>query len=68
MYTIQLEVENVKCAGCVHTIKEAMQRLHEGVSVEVSDDKKTVTVTSGESVSKDVLAGELATLGYPEKK
>ncbi len=68
MYTIQLEVENVKCAGCVHTIQDAMQRLHNGVTVEVSEDKKTVTVTSNETVSKETLASELATLGYPEKK
>lgn len=60
-----LEVENIKCGGCMHSIKSALLKI-DGVSdVSLDDNKEKVTIES--TTSREVLAEALSKLGYPEK-
>ena len=61
----QFEVENIKCGGCMNSIKTALLKL-DGVT-EVSIDKEIDTVTvTGTMIREDVI-NKLNDLGYPEK-
>ncbi len=61
----QIAVENIKCGGCMNSIKTALEKI-ETVS-EVTIDKDTEIVTVDASVSRDKLVKTLSNLGYPEK-
>lgn len=58
-------VENIKCAGCMNSIKKALLDLN-GVE-NVSIDKDTETVNVEGSTLREEIVGKLAQLGYPEK-
>ncbi len=60
-----IEVENIKCGGCMNTIKKALMNL-DGVS-DVSITKETETVQAQGNISRETLTAKLAELGYPEK-
>ncbi len=60
-----IEVENIKCGGCMNTIKKALMSLS-GVS-EVSITKESETVRVEGDVPRDMLTSKLSELGYPEK-
>lgn len=63
--THNIVVENIKCEGCMSTIKTALHKL-DGVQ-NVSIDKHTDTVTIEGLVEKNIFMQELSKLGYPEK-
>lgn len=66
MKTEIIFVENIKCGGCMSSIKESVKKI-EGVS-EVAIDKDLDQVTvSGEYLNRDIIVDKLAHLGYPEK-
>jgi copper chaperone len=59
-------VENIKCGGCMSSIKETIKKL-DGVSdVTIDKDLDQVTV-SGENINREAIVDKLAHLGYPEK-
>lgn len=60
-----IEVENIKCGGCMNSIKRALMSLS-GVS-EVSITKETETIRVEGDVRRDVLTSKLSEIGYPEK-
>ena len=61
----QFEVENIKCGGCMNSIKTALLKL-EGVET-VSIDQETDTVTVQGNAVREVIVSKLNDLGYPEK-
>jgi len=61
----QFEVENIKCGGCMNSIKTALLKL-DGVT-EVSIDKEIDTVTVTGTVNREDVVNKLNELGYPEK-
>jgi len=61
----QFEVENIKCGGCMNSIKTALLKL-DGVT-EVSIDKEIDTVTITGTVNREDVVNKLNDLGYPEK-
>ncbi len=63
--THNIEVENIKCGGCMNSIKTALLKIS-GVE-NVSIDKDTETVTIDGTSDKNILVQELSKLGYPEK-
>lgn len=63
--THNIEVENIKCGGCMNRIKTALLKIS-GVE-NVSIDKDTETVTIDGTSDKNILVQELSKLGYPEK-
>lgn len=60
-----IAVENIKCGGCVNSIKNALLKIS-GVE-NVSIDKDTETVTIDGTLDKNILVQALSKLGYPEK-
>lgn len=62
---MKIEVHNIKCGGCMNTIKKAVLNIDGVQDVAIHDDKETIEIT-GEA-NRDMVVSELARLGYPEK-
>ena len=61
----QFEVENIKCGGCVNSIKTALLKLEGVKTVEVDKDIDTIVLTG--TIERDLVIKKLNDLGYPEK-
>jgi copper chaperone len=66
MTTHQIFVENIKCGGCINSIKTALLKLSGITAVEIFIDEDKVCV-SGIAVEKETVVAKLSSLGYPEK-
>ena len=66
MTTHQIFVENIKCEGCMNSIKTALLKNKGVTAVEIHkvDDKVCVT---GIAIEKESMVSQLLSLGYPEK-
>jgi copper chaperone len=62
-----ITVDNVKCGGCVNTIETALREADGVQTVKVEQATGAVQVETDDSVPREVLAGILTALGYPEK-
>lgn len=63
--THHIEVENIKCGGCMNSIKNALMSVANVSDVSISKETETVTIQG--DVQRDDLTKKLAELGYPEK-
>lgn len=61
----QFEVENIKCGGCMNSIKTALLKLDGVTSVTIDKEIDTVTVTG--AMNREDVVNKLNDLGYPEK-
>ncbi|HRG21001.1 MAG TPA: heavy metal-associated domain-containing protein [Saprospiraceae bacterium] len=59
-----IEVENIKCGGCMNTIRQAIGKIDGVKGVEIEENKTTVHIDS--DTERDLLVQKLASLGYPE--
>jgi copper chaperone len=59
-------VENIKCGGCMKSIKEAIQQIAGIETVTVDKEKESVMVT-GTGINRSIVTDKLASMGYPEK-
>lgn len=59
-------VENIKCGGCIKSIKDALQQIAGVDAVMVDKDKESVVVT-GTDIGRGIIIDKLGELGYPEK-
>jgi copper chaperone CopZ len=66
MTTHQIFVDNIKCGGCMNSIKTALLKLSGVTAVEIFKEEDKVCV-SGIAVEKEMLVAKLSSLGYPEK-
>ena len=67
MNTIMLSLKNIKCDGCVKSIKTAMEK-HTNIN-EVTVVKETGKVTIvGQDLKNSNIVAELTELGFPENK
>lgn len=62
---MKIEVENIKCGGCMNSIKTALLKEPTIESVEI--DKETDTVHVEGVITYEALVNKLTGLGYPEK-
>lgn len=60
-----ITVENIKCGGCINSIKTALMKIN-GVE-NVNIDKDTETITINGTAEREFLIQTLSKLGYPEK-
>ena len=60
-----IEVENIKCGGCVSSITNKLQALTGVNSVQVDIDEGKVTI-DGDAKQRDQYTAALASMGYPE--
>jgi len=58
-------VQNVKCGGCVKTIRDGLGTMPGVNSVDVVQENGEVTV-QGDALVRAQLAAKLVELGYPE--
>lgn len=61
----QFEVENIKCGGCMNSIKTALLKLDGVTDVIIDKEIDTVTVTG--AMNREDVVNKLNELGYPEK-
>ncbi len=60
-----LEVENIKCGGCAHTIKTKLNEKH-GIAAEIDIESGVIRYAGDEAVRPAILE-TLRGLGYPER-
>jgi copper chaperone len=63
--THKIEVENIKCGGCLNSIKTALLKIEE--VTEVAIDKEADTITINSNSDRAIFVKTLSSLGYPEK-
>ena len=61
----KIEVENIKCGGCMNSIKTALLKIENVTAVAI--DKETDTITIDADNDRAVFVNTLSSLGYPEK-
>ncbi|MBS1668405.1 MAG: heavy-metal-associated domain-containing protein [Bacteroidetes bacterium] len=66
MISHQLYVENIKCEGCVNSIKSNLLKVRGVTQVEVYKEEEKVCV-SGIAIDRQEMADRLSAIGYPEK-
>lgn len=64
--TETLFVENIKCGGCMKSIKEALKKMVGIQEVEVYKEEEKVCIM-GIGINRALLIEKLAAMGYPEK-
>jgi copper chaperone CopZ len=62
---LEFEVENIKCAGCMNSIKSALLKIADVADVSIDKEIDTIFVTG--NVDKETIIAKLNELGYPEK-
>ncbi|CDS93168.1 MAG TPA: heavy metal-associated domain-containing protein [Chryseobacterium sp.] len=60
-----ITVENIKCGGCMNSIKTALMKINGAENVSIDKDTETVTIDA--TVEKIILINALSKMGYPEK-
>jgi len=66
METQELFVENIKCGGCMTSIKSAIMKFSGVKSVEINLEEEKITI-AGKGIKKEAILKKLTSLGYPEK-
>ena len=62
-----IKVDNIKCGGCVSSIKTALQAVTGVETIEVDIEQGTVSIITTDIVQRDSLVNVLRTKGYPEQ-
>ncbi len=65
METQVIVVENIKCGGCMHTIKTALLKIDKVEDVQIELETETITIKG--NANRELLVEKLAHLGYPEQ-
>lgn len=60
-----IEVENIKCGGCINSIKTALQKIATVSDVEINKETDTIIVNA--ETKRELLIETLSKIGYPEK-
>lgn len=61
-----LEILNLKCGGCAHTIRKGLLKIHGISEVTVNLEESIVTVNNNERPVLEAAKNSLAAMGYPE--
>lgn len=63
--THTIEVENIKCGGCINSITAGLKKIN-GIDY-VTIDKESEKVTTVGNASRDEVVKALSIMGYPER-
>jgi copper chaperone CopZ len=66
MKTQEIFVENIKCAGCMTSIKHALLKIKGVAKVEIDKDEEKISLTGDQYQLSEVL-DSLNGIGYPQK-
>ena len=58
------KVQNVKCGGCAHTLKEKLEPIFGEIRVDLEKEPREITLDIGEN-QRELLSKTLKSLGYP---
>ena len=58
------QVQNVKCGGCAHTLKEKLEPVFGKVEVDLEKEPREI-ILDIEEAQREILAQMLKSLGYP---
>ncbi|GAB5465735.1 MAG: hypothetical protein Kapaf2KO_11710 [Candidatus Kapaibacteriales bacterium] len=65
--TAEIRVENIKCGGCINSIKTALLRNESIQDVSVDKETETIRISSNSSLfDREQIVQRLAKMGYPE--
>jgi copper chaperone len=64
---MQIQVENIKCGGCMNSIKTSILKIENVKEVNIDKETETVHVVGTSEVNRDAVVKQLAKMGYPEK-
>ncbi|MDD3609866.1 MAG: heavy metal-associated domain-containing protein [Halothiobacillaceae bacterium] len=62
---IHIEVENIKCGGCAHHIRDSLNALAGVQGTQVDIDKSAVDFEADDETARDIALQRLRELGYP---
>lgn len=62
----KIEVENIKCNGCVKSITSALKKINGIIDVDI-DRNLEIVIVEGSDETKQEAIDKLASIGYPEK-
>jgi copper chaperone CopZ len=65
--TEEITVENIKCGGCMNSIKTALLKIANVQEVSIDKETETINVSSALPLDREHLVSQLAKMGYPEK-
>lgn len=63
----QIAVENIKCSGCMNSIKTALVKIANVQDVSLNKDTETISINSTSPLDRTEIVTQLAKMGYPEK-
>ena len=66
MKTQEIFVENIKCGGCMTSIKNALEKIKGIVKVEINLDEEKISLTGDQYQLSEVI-DSLNGMGYPQK-
>ncbi len=66
MTTENIQVANLKCAGCANTITTKLSELPGMNAVNVDPETDTVSVSYNDTLLRTTITEKLLSLGYPE--
>jgi copper chaperone CopZ len=66
MKKLELFVENIKCGGCMTSIKKGILELKGVSQVEIAIEDEKITI-EGDHLNRSVITKKLDGMGYPEK-
>jgi copper chaperone CopZ len=66
MKTQEIFVENIKCGGCMTSIKNALEKIKGVVKVEINKDEEKISLT-GDHYQLSEVIDSLNSMGYPQK-
>jgi len=65
MKTVAIEIQNLKCQGCAHTIEAQLSKIKGVSQVDVDNDTNQVSVDIIETEQLATIIESLSKLGYP---
>ncbi|PIY07575.1 MAG: heavy metal transporter [Flexibacter sp. CG_4_10_14_3_um_filter_32_15] len=63
----QISVENIKCGGCINTIKTALLKNENVQTVDIDKESETISIETKTPSERTTFTQLLSKLGYPEK-
>ncbi|MEY5042137.1 MAG: hypothetical protein RLZZ414_1696 [Bacteroidota bacterium] len=63
---LNIQVENLKCGGCINTVKKAVLNAQGVKDVEIDLETGMITIQSANEINEAEIVQKLAQLGYPK--
>jgi copper chaperone len=60
-----LEIQNLKCGGCVNTVTKELSKIDGITDIKVNDETSVVEFSSNKGEALDLVKSKLASIGYP---